>query len=84
MPDRATEVENLALADRHIAEGEARIAEMEALMARALAAGEDATASQQTLAAMREAMVQFEAHRTAIVQTIADIDAGMYGRDRTS
>ena len=73
MPDLATELSHLELADKHIARARALIAEASER------ANETEGAQIRTgdsLQTMTETLAAFEGHRTLILQTIADIRAG--------
>lgn len=54
---------------------------MEALVAAAIERGEEASLEgRATLAAMKVTLDTFNAQRVRILETIADIDAGKYGK----
>jgi len=76
MPDRATEVRSLQLADRHIADAIRLKARLEDLIEAARLRGSDASPARETLEAMEGVLDAFIVHRDLIRQTIADIDSG--------
>lgn len=73
MPDLATELSHLALADKHIADAQRVLAE-ETL--RSEGAVQNGGAPSELLQTIQDTLAAFEAHRALIVQTISDIRAG--------
>jgi hypothetical protein len=76
--NRETELQHLALADRHIEEARERIARLQTSIASAAARGEDAASARTTLSTLQNVFSTFVAERNAIARTIADIEAGKY------
>jgi len=76
MPDRATEVRSLQLADRHIADAIRLKSRVEVLIEAARLRGSDAGPACEALLAMEGVLQAFIVHRDMIRQTIADIDSG--------
>ena len=75
MSDRAMELRHLALADRHIVEGEGRVRDMQMAIFRAASLGSDTAQACETLALVADCLAQVKSHRLLIVQAIEDIDA---------
>jgi hypothetical protein len=74
MPDLATELSHLQLADKHVEQARALLAEAsERANGRR---GPDVSGTEDSLEVMTETLAAFEGHRTLILQTIADIRAG--------
>lgn len=76
--NREAEVQHLAQADRHIEEARMRMAGLRASIASAAVRGADASSARTTLSTLEDVFSTFLVERESIVQTIADIDAGMY------
>jgi hypothetical protein len=77
MPNLAFEIEQLALADRHIREAKERIARMQATLQQEQAQGFDTVEAERAVQAALDSLKAFEDHRHLIVQNIADIQAGL-------
>jgi hypothetical protein len=60
----------LIVADRHIAEGEARIAAQERVLARMTARGQSTGNAERFMAALRDALTNWHLHRTLILDAI--------------
>ncbi|KMO43600.1 hypothetical protein VQ03_07620 [Methylobacterium tarhaniae] len=71
MPDLQQEEAALALADRHIAEGEQRIDALIERTKESEAAGRDTTTPERLLLLMRETLDQWHVHRRLILDAIA-------------
>jgi hypothetical protein len=65
--DRAMHAQHLALADRHIAEGKARIVDQIARIAALQARHADTTAAEQLLDLFNATMTSWEGHRQIII-----------------
>jgi hypothetical protein len=76
MPNLEFELDQLAIADRHIRAAEASIARMRATLQQEREKGFDTTDAQRALQAVVVGLQAFEDHRRLIEQTIADIRAG--------
>jgi hypothetical protein len=63
--------EELAQADRHIAEGEARLARQADLVARLMADGHDTALAEMVLETMESTLASFRNHREPILREIA-------------
>jgi hypothetical protein len=63
---------DLALADRHIAEGEARHARQAALVERLRQAGQETVEAENLLGLIGEALVEMRAHRAHILARQAE------------
>jgi hypothetical protein len=63
--------EELAQADRHIAEGEARLARQADLIARMVADGRDTALPEELLDTMERTLAAMRAHRELILREIA-------------
>ena len=74
MPDLATELSHLELADKHIAEARGRIAE--AVSRAKEHPGADVPGAKDLLETMTGTLAAYEAHRILILETIADIREG--------
>ena len=74
MPDLATELSHLELADKHIAK--ARFLNGEARERAKDGAEADLQGGGDSLEVMTETLAAFESHRMLILQTIEDIRAG--------
>ena len=68
---REMELRHLELANRHIAEGEQRIAEQKALIAGLERRGRDTTTVNELLAAFEEALELMMRHRDLILEELA-------------
>jgi hypothetical protein len=73
--DRATELEHLEKAKRHIDGALARIAELERRIAEGRAKGFDVSAAEGALGLMRKTLMSFREHRAIIEQTLEWIDS---------
>jgi hypothetical protein len=82
MPDLEQELEHLAEANTHIANGERLLARLEQLIDRMSKQGGDTTKAKDSLQAMRDVLVTFHRHRAAIAQTIDDIRSGKFNSRR--
>jgi len=72
--DRATELEHLEKANRHIDGALVRIAELERRIVEGRARGFDVSAAEGALGLMRKTLVSFREHRAIIEQTLERID----------
>ena len=70
--DREMETRHLMLADRHIADGELRVAAQRDLLVRIDAQGGDTAAAEKFLALLEATLVGWSSHRSLIVATLAD------------
>lgn len=70
--DRQMEARHLVLADRHIAEGEARIIRQADLVERLGASGASTEAAEDFLDLLRHTLIGWRAHRELIVATLAE------------
>ena len=77
--DRAQEVRHLLDAERHIQQALGNVAVLEKEIAASAGRGEDVSQARGSLVTMQQVLVTFVEQRDAILQTIADIDAGKYG-----
>jgi len=71
MPDLEQERAHLALADRHIAEGEKRIADQTRCVERLTEQGHDPAKDRDLLRLLEETLVNWRGHRQLILETIA-------------
>lgn len=72
-----TEKQNLAKADRDIAEGERRIAEQTVLLNKMSKSGMgDLSSAQQLLTSLKQTLQTWKDHRAIILETIAAIEGG--------
>jgi len=71
MPDLQYEREQLALANRHIAEGEDRIVSQRHLMEQMTEKGQDTAGAERMLRDFEEILEQFYIHRQLILDAIA-------------
>jgi hypothetical protein len=71
MSDIQQEREHLAQADRHIAEGETRVAEQIALIERMAKQGQDITLAEEFLRNLEQSLEQFRNHRQLILDALA-------------
>jgi hypothetical protein len=71
MPDKDVELSHLALADRHIAEGIARIVKQETLIDRLQSSGHELATAHRLLRALQGGMIGMQQHRALIVQALA-------------
>lgn len=78
MPSRHFEEMHLTEANRRIAEGEQRLAHLEAVVARIAVWGkpDDAEVGAAAVAVIREIIGTFKVNRDLILKTLADLDAG--------
>ena len=74
--DRETEVENLSLADRHIADAERQITKQTLIRDRLRADGHDTKEADRMLASFVEILETLYAHRALILDVIRAIDDG--------
>ncbi|MER2265271.1 hypothetical protein [Methylobacterium oxalidis] len=74
MPTLEQEREDLALADRHIAEGERRISDQIALVAILVEGGHDTTQAERLLRTFEDTLDVWHSHRRSILDTIARLD----------
>ena len=77
MPNRAEEVQHLALADEHVLRGERSVEDLVALIAANTGRGADTAQASVLLATVQQTLAQFRQHREHIAQTIRDLDAGL-------
>lgn len=75
--DRATEVQHLAEADRHIDEAELRVARQEILLRELCRDRHDTKEAERLLRGMKDTLALMREHRSLIVDTIARIDASL-------
>ena len=73
MPDLEAELRHLAAAERHVRDANARIAQLNELIAYASAMGESTTLARTVLVTMRDVLINFEAHHDQIVRTLRRI-----------
>ncbi|MBO1909737.1 hypothetical protein J4G37_33700 [Microvirga sp. 3-52] len=71
MPDMQQEREHLAKADRHIAEGERRVAEQIALIERMIGSGQSTALAEEFLQTLEETLKQWRSHRKLILEALA-------------
>jgi hypothetical protein len=71
MPEVPYEREQLALADRHIAEGEARLARQRRLVEQMAEQGQDTAEAKRMLRDFEAVLEQFHVHRRLILDAIA-------------
>lgn len=76
MPDLAWEIEQLQLADAHIATAEHALVVVGLELARKLALGDDTSTTEETQRVMREGLAAFQKHRELIADTIEGIRKG--------
>ena len=74
------EREGLVRADRHLAEGERRIAEQTALIQQMTKQGYDTAVARDLLRLMEETMTIWRGHREIIVDTLARYERSEAGR----
>jgi hypothetical protein len=74
--DLETERAHLAMADRHIAQTERQLAELEDAIRGIVTSGGDVVQAQRTRQAIEGVLGTFRAHRESIVQVISAIEAG--------
>jgi hypothetical protein len=74
MLDMATEREHLAQAERHVAEGEARIARQAELVERLRGGGQDVAAAEALLTNLQQTLAIWKDHRAEILATIARLE----------
>jgi hypothetical protein len=75
----------IVLADRSIAEGEARLVRMGWLLLRAIDCGHDATEAERTVDLMMDSLAAIHRHRDRILAQIAEIEgARLISRMRQS
>jgi mannose-6-phosphate isomerase-like protein (cupin superfamily) len=70
--DRQMELAHLRLADRHIAEGELRIAAQDMLVERMRVSLQPLGPAEEYLALLRTTMTEWQHHRTMIVAALAE------------
>ena len=71
MPDLEQERAHLALADRHIAAGQKRVADQACLVEHLTEQGYDTTKARDLLRLLEETLVNWREHRQLILATIA-------------
>ncbi|KLK90858.1 hypothetical protein AA309_23350 [Microvirga vignae] len=71
MADLAQEYAHLILADRHLAEGRQRVADLVADIERLSRQGHDTTLAENLLTTFEQTLVQWEDHRVVILDAIA-------------
>ena len=71
MPQASKEREDLAQADQHIAEGEARLAEQRRLIGQMTENGQDSAEAEKLARNFEETLEQFYVHRQLILNEIA-------------
>ena len=76
MPDLEWEIEQLQLADAHIATAEQALVVVGHELERKRALGDDTTATEETHRVMREGLAAFHKHRDLIAETIEGIRRG--------
>jgi hypothetical protein len=76
MPKLQDELDQLALADRHIATGVKGIAEMQHRLEIQRGVGGDIGVMEDSVSAAQQALQEFQIHRDLIAQTIQDIRTG--------
>jgi hypothetical protein len=76
MPNLATELEQLALADKHVRGAEESIERMRRRVDRERLRGADTTEFDRALQASIDSLAVFIEHRALIARTIEDIRAG--------
>jgi hypothetical protein len=76
MPNLQTELEQLELANEHVATAERGIRRLQALLEEERRAGFPTEEAARAVQVAREGLVEFERHRDLIVQTIQDIKSG--------
>jgi hypothetical protein len=76
MPDRAFEVRQLAMADRHIERAEQIIADQELDLDRLRLKGYDVELLERTLEVHKDSLRTMYEHRVIIMGVIEDIDLG--------
>jgi hypothetical protein len=81
MQDLATERDHLVLAERHISEGESRIAQQAGLVQRLHGAGQQVAAAQMLLENFEQILESWKDHRDLILTTIVRLETE---RDRAS
>lgn len=73
MFDLAAELRQLAIAERHLTEGDQRVHRLEAMIVTATDRGQIVSRSVELLATMKETMLLLQAHADLIRQTIDDL-----------
>lgn len=68
------EQEKLAMADRHIADGERRISEQALLVEHLQAAGDSAESAERLLANLKETLGTWNVHRHEIIRSIERLE----------
>jgi outer membrane protein TolC len=76
MPNLPKELEDLQLANEHIAQAEAKIAHMLSLIEQERAAGFPTDDAERAVQVSKRALVQFHRHRDLIIVQIGDIESG--------
>ena len=71
MSDPSMESEHLAKAERHIAEGERRVAAQRAVIARLIGEGRDTALAEEFLGSLEQALEQWHIHRRLILESLA-------------
>jgi hypothetical protein len=72
MSDQRLEQEHLAEANRHVAEGEQRVADQKALIEKLASGGHDVTASRVLLATFEDTLRQMIGHRKMILRELEE------------
>ncbi|MER2265695.1 hypothetical protein [Methylobacterium oxalidis] len=75
MADLQQEREQLALTERHIAEGEARVAAQKLLVARVSALGQRTAAATDMLRSLEDDLQRMRGHRQAVLEAIDRLTA---------
>ncbi|MBM0206165.1 hypothetical protein JNW90_26490 [Micromonospora sp. STR1s_5] len=73
--DRQLEVEHLAQADRHVAEGQVRVDQQQARLAALGESGFDTALAERLLETLERTLIEWRAHREEILRRLANIDA---------
>ena len=71
MSDPFMESEHLARAERHIAEGERRVAAQREIIARLVEEGRDTALAKKLLQSLEQALEQWHVHRRLILESLA-------------
>ncbi|WP_336489819.1 hypothetical protein [Methylobacterium nigriterrae] len=75
MTDLAREREQLALANRHVAEEEARVAAQKLVVARFSSVGQDTSLAADMLRILEDGLLKARRHREIILQTMLGLTA---------
>jgi hypothetical protein len=76
VPNLQFELDQLTVADEHIAAAERNIADLSEHLARARAAGDETELAQRAVNAAKDGLRAFLEHRELIVKVIEDVRAG--------